>query len=398
MADFEPPARADQSSISGYRSHTDHTSGRVVVDMADRILMLQPTATPLLTITGRIKGKRVAKNRKFEWLEKDREPRNITFTAAETDVSTTVDVSATDVAKLAANYVVRVDRTGEIMLVTAPNTTDFTAVRGIGGIQAPIVAGDTGQVIGTSYPDGSTIGSFRSITETEKYNYTQIFRTPFGFTGRDLVTELYGGDDKPTETKWQGMAHKKDIEFSFIFGNRHVIAASGSTKERTFTGGLEWAITSNRWNVSNVTLNSRVFNEFLEEALRWGKGGRQQTGSAIKYLFHSSRWGTEIHDWMDKKLEYRVLDKQIGFEVGEYVSPHGKVMLVPTPILDEHAPGKAFLLDLNHIDYVYLRSRDTRLLDNREENDRDGEAFEYLSDCGIQVQDEAAHAVLDGLS
>jgi hypothetical protein len=398
MADFEAAQRADQAAISGYRSHTDHTAGRVVVDMQDRILLLQPTATPLLTITGRIKGKRVAKNRKFEWLEKDREPRTITFTAAETDVATTLDASAGDVAKLSAGDVLRVDRTGELILVGTPGTTDFTSTRGIGGAGVAFEVGDTARIIGTSFPDGSRMGDLKSITESEKYNYTQIFKTAFGFTGRDLATELYGGDDKPTETKWQGMRHKKDIEFSFIFGNRHVIAASGATKERTFTGGLEWAINTNRWNVSGVALNSRVFNEFLEEALRWGKGGRQQAGESIKYLFHSSRWGTEIHDWMDKKLEYAVLDKQIGFKVAKYVSPHGVVMLVPTPILDEFAPDRAYLLDLNHIDYVYLRGRDTKLLDDQEETDRDGEAFQFQSDCGIQVSDEASHSVLLGLS
>jgi hypothetical protein len=402
MPDFEPLPRTDPTLVAGYRAPTDQVSTRPVIDMADRILLYQPNATPLLTITGRIKGKRVTHNRKFEWLEKDIEPRTVVGTAVEPDIETDIAISAGDVAKLRANDILRNLRTNEVILVSATVTTSFTAVRGIGAAgggtaAAETAVGDVFAVIGTSYPDNSTMGTFKSIQEYSKYNYTQIFRTGFGFTGRGLVTKLFGGPDKTTETKWQAMKHKKDIEYAFIFGNRHVIDATASVKERTFTGGLDWSIQTNRWNVSGVALNTRVFDEMLEEGLRWGQGGRQQAGKAIKYLFHSSAWGTEINHWVEHQLEYTTLDEQIGFKAAKYKSPHGDVMLVPTPILDEFAPDRAFLLDLNGIDYAYLNERDTKLMSDREENDRDGEAFEYISDCGIQVADERSHVALLGL-
>ena len=71
MPDFEPLPRPDPTTVTGYRAPTDQVSTRPVIDMADRILMYQPEATPLLTITGRIKGKRVTHNRKFEWQRSD---------------------------------------------------------------------------------------------------------------------------------------------------------------------------------------------------------------------------------------------------------------------------------------------------------------------------------------
>jgi hypothetical protein len=55
-------------------------------------------------------------------------------------------------------------------------------------------------------------------------------------------------------------------------------------------------------------------------------------------------------------------------------------------------------VDFNHVDYVFLRNRDTKLLSNRENNDIDGEKYEYFSDCGLQVEFEQAHSVLSGLS
>jgi len=398
MADFEPLARTEPTIVSSYRGVEDQISNRVVVDMADKLLLFQPDAQPLLTLTGQIKGKRKAYNLKFEWLEKDFKPRKLTVSGAQTDVATTVNLVAGDGNKVAVNDLLRNLRTGDLMLVTAVATDALTVTRAIGGAGVAINDGDILVIIGNSYPDNSTLGTMKSITEYPNFNYTQIFRTPFGFSGRDIVTELFGGDDVMTETKWQAIEHKKSIEYSFFFGKRHLIAAAGGVKQRTMTGGLEWGIASNVWNVGGVTLNGRVFNEFLEEGLRWGKGGRLQGGAAKKYLLCSSRWLTEINSWAEAKLEYRILDASIGFAAMEYKSPHGLVRLVPAPLLDEFAPDYAFLVDVNHLDYVYLRQRDTKLLRGRQENDRDGEAYEYFSDCGLQVQFEQAHALLKGIS
>lgn len=394
---FNPGQRPDPTIVAGARGPESHVAQRVVVDMKDQILLYMPSATPFLTITGGIKGKRKAMNRKFEWLEKDFKPRSITDTAGILADGVTLTVSAADGDKLAPNDLIKNLNTGDIALVTAESAGSVTIVRDIGG---PGQVGTTGEkwlIIGSSYPDYSTIGQFRSITEYPNYNYTQITRTPFGFTGRDLVTELYGGNDKMTETKWQGVEHKRSIEYNLLFGKRHVIAASGSTHERTFTGGLEWGINTNRWDVGGVEPSKRAVDEFLEEGLRWGRGGYLQ-GSGTKYLFHASRWATVFNTFADAKLEYTVLDKQYGMAATKYVSPHGQIMLVHAPILDEYHPDMAFLVDVNHVDYVYLRERDTKLLSGREANDLDGESYEYFSDCGLQVEFEQSHAILSGLN
>lgn len=398
MADFEVTPRSEPTNVSGYRAPEDGVSNRVVIDMKDKILLFMPEASPFTTLTAKIKGKRKAFNKKFEWLEKDFKPRRVTVSGAQTDVDTSVEFVAGDGNKVAANDLLRNTRTGEVFLVSSMATDTATAVRAIGSAGVAMNDGDILVILGSSYPDNSTLGTMKSITEYPNYNYTQIIRTPFGFSGRDVVTELYGGNDVDTETKWQAVEHKRTIEYFMFFGKRHLISAAGGVKDRSMLGGLEWAINSNIWNVSGVTLNSRVFNEFLEEGLRWGRGGRLQGGAATKYLFASSRWLTEINSWAESKLEYRVLDDEIGFAAMEYKSPHGKVMLLPAPLLDEFHPDYAFLVDVNHVDYVYLRKRDTKLLDNRQENDRDGEAYEYFSDVGLQVSFEQSHALLKGIA
>jgi len=396
MADFAPGARPNPTIVANYRGPEDHVSTRVKIDMADKILWYAPEATPFLTLTGKIKGKRKAFNYKYEWLEKDQKPRALIVNGAQTDTDTTIEVDAGN--RVVARDVLLNTRTREVLLVSSVSSNDLTVVRAIGGAGVAMNDGDTLLLIGSSYADGAASGTPVSITEFSKYNYTQIFRTPFAFTGRDLETELFGGNDKMTETKWQAIEHKRSIEYAFYFGKRALIAAAGGVHQATFTGGLDQSIQSNAWDVTGTSLNTRVFNEFLEEALRWGKGGRLQGGSATKYLLCSAPWLTEINSWAENKLEYRVLDKQIGFAAMEYKSPHGRVLLLSSPILDEYHPDRAYLVDFNHVDYVYLRNRDTKLLSNREDNDIDGEKYEYFSDCGLQTEFEQSHAVLSGLS
>lgn len=397
MPDFEPLPRTEPTMISGYRAEDDLDSKRVVLGMDDTILRIMPEATPFLTLTGKIKGKKVIKNKKLEWLEKDFKPRKVTISGAQTDVDTSIEVVAGDGAKLAANDLVRNLRTNEIFLVSSMSTDTATVVRAIGENGVAMVDGDVCVVLASSYPDNATIGTMKSIAETPNYNYAQIFRTPFGFSGRDIVTELYGGDDVTTETKWQAVEHKRSIEYAAMFGKRHIIAGSGSTKARTMMGGLASFIQSNVWNVGGVEPSFRTFCEFAEEGMRWGRGGYLQSGGT-KYLLHSARWGTVISGWGEQKLQYETLDDEVGFGAMSIKTAHGKIFLLHSPILDEYFPDYAFLVDFNHTDYCPMQGRDTKLLRGREENDRDGEAYEYFTDAGVRWQFEQAHSLLKGLS
>jgi hypothetical protein len=397
MADFEPNPRSEPTLISGTRESFDLNTSRVVVDMEDSIHFFQPEATPFLTMTGRVKGKRLAKNVRFEWLEKDFKPRRVQILAAETDVATAIELVSGDGSKVAVNDLLQNTRTGELFLVTANGgADDLTVTRGIGGAGVAMVANDVCVILGSSYPDNSLKGTQISVQEYARYNYVQIFRTPFDFTGRDLVTELYGQDDKTTETRWHAMEHKKSIEFSLMFGKRHLIAAAGGVKTRTFTGGLDPAIVTNQWDVTGVDVTKASFDDFLEEALRWGPSGTY-FGSGKKVFLCSSKWVTKLNSFVNNQLQYMVLDKQIGFRAMKYVSAHGDLTILRSPILDEFHSDRAYVLDFNLIDYVTLRKRDTRLLSGREENDRDGEAYEFMTDCGLLVKEEHAHAKVVGL-
>jgi hypothetical protein len=396
MAEFNPNARTAPTAITtSMRGPESQNTARVVVDMEDQILLYQPEATPLMTLTAKMRKKRKAVNPRFDWLEKDEYPRGITLSAAvDQDDTSLTAASATEAVYAVAGNVLVNTRTGENVLVTTtPTTTAIVVTRGIGGGNADMDIGDTLLIAFNSQEDGAGLADERSIQEFNYFNFTQIIRTPFGFTGRDLQTELYGGRDEMTETKWQAIEHKKSIEYALAFGKRHTMTG---THQRTFTNGLDNAILTNRWNVEGVSLTERSFVEFLEVAMKWGKGGNQN-GSGTKYLLASSAWLTEINGWVGDRLRYKTLDKSIGFEAQVFNSPHGNVNIIRWPLLDYFHPDKAFLLDLNHIRYVYMRGRDTKLLYDRQGNDIDGKTNEYFSDVGAQIDFEHSHSALFGL-
>ena len=391
MADFNPNARAAPTVVSGSRGHEQLNAARVVVDMADDILIFQPEATPLLTLTGKMRKKREATNPLFQWLESDEYPRQLDVTAAFDSDDISISITAGQEARVYANAVVQNIRTGELILVGATSSGTISSLtRGIGGGQSDGIVGDKLLFVFNAFEDGADTGALRSTQEFNLSNRTQIVRTAFGFTGRDLQVELYGGRDEVTETRKQSIEHKKSIEYLMFFGKQALITG---THQQTFTDGLDNRIVTNRWNIAGTELNERAFTEFLEQGMKWGKGGNQN-GSGTKYLLCSSRWLTEINGWALNKLQYRTLDDQIGFKAMEYVSPHGTVMLLRAPLLDYYHPERAYLVDVNHIRYAYMRGRDTKLYYDRQGNGVDGRVNEYISDVGAQVEFEHSHSAL----
>ena len=392
----QPNARTAPTMISGQRGTEQLNSARIVVDMEDEIHFYQPNATALLTLTGKIGQSRKAHFVKYEFLEKDEMPRDVVASAAVSSTGTTLQFSSGDSAKLSVGDLLLGLESREVVRVTVVTSdTDITAVRAVGGGQAAIAIGDRFVKFSSAKEDGAVSGTSKSIKEFNDFNYTQIIETPFDFTGRDLVTELYGGSDEVTETKWQAIEHKKSIEYAFYFGRRS--EASGTSHKITTTGGLDFFITTNRANVASQALNERWWIEYLEYAMRWGRGGKRN-GVGKKYALCSSRWLTEINQWARDRLQYKVLDKEIGFAAWEYKSPHGIVYLMDSPIITEWHPDWMFLLDFNHIKKAYLDKRDTKLLVDVQENDRDGKKSLYRSDVGIQVTYEHAHGIVTGIS
>lgn len=398
MAGFNPNPRAEATTVTGNRGPENENSVRLVADVEDKIYRWMPSATPLQVLTGKVKGSRTVHQYKFDVLSQDEMPRVVELSEAALTGDTSLVVLA-DQSDRVPTFAVLINlRTEESVYVTqVTNSTDtLTVERGIGSVQQDMQAGDRLFFSRAVFEDGTGKGDFKTVQVDDDYNYTEIVKTGYGFTGRQENTEFYGGSDVDSTRKWAGIEHLKSLEYAFFFGRRH-LRTNATGHLATFTGGIDFFIKSNIWNVQGTDPTEDAFLELLEEAMRWGKGGNLQTGSATKYLFSSSRWLTKFNRWGHDKIRITQSEKTLGIKLMEYQSPHGNVILVKTPILDYYHPDRAYLLDLNHIDKVNHRGRGTRLMKNIQDPDLDGMEEMYQSDTGAQVTLEASHTVFKGL-
>jgi hypothetical protein len=396
MGGFTPAARANPTIIVGQRDPGTTVQQRIIADVKDELIFVQPSAAPLTHMTKRFRKRQVTQF-SYDWLEKDVYPRLSDVVGAVLSSDTTINVGAGQGTSIPLNAILVNRRTREHVLVTAVVTDALTVVRGIGGIQEVMIDGDKLDFSRAVFEDGSSKGSLKSTKEDRRFNYTEIIRTAYGFTGRQQNTDMYGGKDPATERKAQAIEHSISIEQMLLFGRRHTRTGAGG-KLQTMSGGLEYFITSNVWDLAGNEPNIDQIIEVLEEGMKHGRGGYLSGGTRTKWLFCAPRWSTKFQKMGHDKIMYRPADDALGIKIGSIMTTHGTLQIVEDPLLTgpEHG-GYAFLIDLNHVFYVYHQGRDTKLLDNRQANDVDGMEEEYLTDCGAQVELEFAHMLWKGL-
>jgi len=396
MEGFNPTPRTPLEIITGERGPEQYNTEQVKVEMKDEIVSYMPNAHPLQTLTSHFKDTEKVDNYRFDWIEDDSYPRELALTAAAAPGVTALSVPAGDEARVAASYELLNTNTGELVLVTSTVSGTVNVTRDIGASgQTNMAIGDRLVFIAPVNEDGANIGTVKTTKKSPQYNYTQIMRYPFGWTRRGAKIDLWGGKDPAYIRKKAGAEHAKSTELAMLFGKRDL--KQGSAHLITFTDGVVARIKNNVLDVSATgNLTEDVLDEYLETALREGDGG-YLFGTGTKYAFFSARLITRINKWAKDKLEYRILDKTIGFKALEYLSPHGKLMILHTPVLDYYHSGMGIILDLNHITKMVFGGDDMTLLKSRQGPGVDGTLEEYLSDVGLRTELSDAHGLVKGV-
>ncbi len=378
-----------QPIIVGTRGTYNIEQKQRVIDMSDEIALLQPSAAPLTVLLMRLQ-KKIAINPKFEWLEDD-----LTAKWDQINKSGGYDKDDTDLVVDNAVYftvrdIVKVPRTGEVMCVTAVNTTTntITVIRGYGTTSAAALNDDDYLVIiGNANEEGAKAPEIKTTKVIPKYNFTQIFRKPFGVTATAENSELYGGPDLGYQRKKMGIEHTVDIERAFLFGEPKE-DFDGAQPKRT-TGGVFYFVNTNRYNV-NGTLTAAKLEEFCRMLFQYG--------SDVKFLFCSPTVLSAINSLAQDKLRLVPRDQTFGLNITRYVSPHGELNLIKHRLLEKAYDGYAIGLDLRNLWYRPLRGRDTTLKTNIQDNDEDQEKDEYITEAGLQVSLELTHAIMYGVT
>jgi len=375
--------------ITGTRNTHNILAAKRVVDMSNEIALLEPNAAPLTVLMKRIDGKKkTAINPKYNWMEDELAPRwdAVNYSTGYTTGATSIVVDNGSYFKV--GDVIKNCNTGEQMLVSDVSTNTLTVTRGWGSTAAATVTdNDVITILSNASAEGSTMPTLKTTKEVEKTNYIQTIRTPFGVTGTEDASEMYGGKDIAYLQKKAGIEHAKDIERVLLFGEPK--EDTTGTTPRRFTGGLNYFITTNRTDASG-TLTETEFETFCRTIFRYG--------SKKKVLLASPLIVSAINSWAGGKLDTVPSDKTYGIDVKEYLTGHGTLLIVKHDLLEQSYAGYAFAIDPEYLSIRTMKGRDTKLYTNIQANDEDSRKDEYRSDVGFELKLEKAHGVLYGVT
>lgn len=381
--------------VNGSRGTNSVGTGVRKYDHSDKLYLIDPDYAILAFFARKLNKKGVI-DPEYRWFDKAQPSKfdAVNYSTGYTAGDTSIVVD--DGSKFRAGDTLMSVSSGEHLRVTDVTTNTLTVSRGYGSTAAATIADDAVLVIlGNSNAEGATKRAALSSQKTKRTNYTQIMREPFDVTGTLDSTEEYAeADDMAQLRKEHLQIHMKDIERSFIFGEAKEDLVTTTQPIRT-TGGLRSFISTNVANASG-TLTEAEFEAWVEDL--FAAGGDKKMG------FLSPLIASAVNSWAKSALQMFPKDKTYGIAVSKYLSIHGELDFVVEKMFSENSTfnGYGFGVDMELVGYRYLngngKSRDTKLLKNRQANDADSIVDEYLSEIGFWLALENRHGYLYGVT
>lgn len=277
-----------------------------------------------------------------------------------------------DSTMLLPGMLLRVNTTGENVLVTAvPTGTTVTVQRGVGTVAAAAIADDVQLYqVGNAFEEGSAAPTAMNIQPVRITNLTQIFRNAWAVTDTVRQTMMIAGEGNVAESKMDAAAfHAADIEKGLIFGQK----SSGTLNGKPFRtmdglisviGNLSYYPSS--YSSANVftagsTTNWTQLEGYLDATLNQNtdpKAGNQRTvfvgGTALRVINNIAR--------LNSTYEIYTGETEWGLRYSTIKTARGNFALVEHPLFNTNATWSkmALVVDLPTFNIAYMGDRKTR--------------------------------------
>ena len=158
------------------------------------------------------------------------------------------------------------------------------------------------------------------------------------------------------------------------------------------TGGVLEFINAGGSYVQNQSgpLTAPDFNTFLREGFTYG--------DSTKCVFAGGIVLQAINEIARGQIMTKPVETTYGMKISNWVTAFGTVNIVHNPLFVQDYAGYAFLMDMDSFKYRFMNNRDTSLQTNIQAPDADGEVDQYLTECGLQREQSAKHALLLGVT
>lgn len=288
----------------------------------------------------------------------------------------TTQIFAVDsTANILPNMLMRVESTGENILVDAIlSTTSVQVQRGVGTVAAAAIADDAKIFqIGTAFEESSVRPNALQINPVRITNYTQIFRNTWALSGSAQATEVIAGETNVQENRQDCAAfHAADIEKNLFFGQKSQGTRNGQPF-RTMDGLLNIVNTlanyPSSYSAVNVTaLGATTTYTQLETALdpvfnqtTDPKGGNERVffvgGTARKVINAIGR----------KSGQYQIVDGQtsFGLQFSSFKIARGVFRMIEHPLFNTNSTWSKYgvAVDMATFRVAYLGGRKTQKRD-----------------------------------
>lgn len=380
--------------VTGQEDDQDILQNERVIDMDDVIAYLDPDESQFTTMLMRV-ARKGADSTKVEWLEDELFPRLSSVVSGGATDTATITVAAGEGAYFRPGDVFRNARTGKAQRVVSVATDTITPTGALGRVaHAAAAASDQLLITGNASLQGAKLGT-RSITKrVAQFNYCMIQRNPYGFTRSLMASRLYGGPEPMKERKKKSIEHKRAIEYTLFWGTR-ALDLTGTEPAGQAGGAFEFTIT----NVQNAagTLTKILLDTYMRQFLQHGSKNKvlfaspvvaQALSGFLRDAWNPTDVGTRL--WGAKVDGF--ISGAYGFQIPVVVKRDWNDFSTAS----SQYGGWAFSIDM---DYVQLRTlRDTQLLRDRQDNDKDSYDEEYLTELSIEFQQERVHGLIQGVT
>jgi len=394
------------------RGINDILTDRRVLDWGDKILTLEPDATPLVVLSKKL-GKEKADNQKYinfedrpytRWFYCDT-PTGDPLTKLTLELTSGGGENVAAAAYIQVRDLLYCPEKDHTMIVTGVNTgngevtvTEQYAGQGEGGsdgrvynsgdtssdTHAPPVAQDRIVKMSNVYPNGGVSATAHALALTSVYNFIQKFQLAFDLDEETMIAELEGGPELKRLQGRKAVEHLKNLEYQFLLGDRDA-RLEGGKMIYTTAGLYHSGLTTD--TVATADFNETAFRSFL----RSGFGDEM---SKRKLLIAGGQVVEAIDAWaMGRLVINDKLSATLGMEVPAYKTTFGTVDIVYHPLLKNSFEGWAFLLDMNYIKYKKY-GPDTELQTALQANDAQERKDQYLTRCGFKISLLETHRML----
>ena len=385
------------TAIQGLRGTGQFTTDFRPTNYRELFTLLEPNGTAPLQALLAMTGSESTDDPKYNHFRDELPDRTLTTSAAVTNAATSVVyTNDDDEAFIVAGTLIYVPSTGEVLRVTANNTTTntLTVTRGVGqsGTGQAIASGAELVIAGHADQEGGTSPDPISFDPTTDFNYNQIFKTSISVSGTLQNTYLRTGDKEQEQLTKALKLHMGDIERAMFFGRRDEV--NGTTANPTrYTGGLLASIT----NVSDAasafatanTITEKEFDRLLVEDIF-------AYGSNEKIMFAGPRCISNLMEIGKNRWQPTAIDNAYGVSFTRYTTFAGDLLVYMHPMFRQVAglEKQAVILDMPHLKYRYLEGRDTSLVRDIQNNDFDGVKHMYMTECGLEMTHSKVHHVI----